>query len=531
MLKKSSNPGEKYVSSASPGNVERIRQKDKATVSKLPFSEVAGLNSAPSNTRVDFVSFSSDNEESSRAIDVSLLVEPGSSGYLNDSSYESSPVVETPVDREIWSTPPEEHYQPQVEGQTGDGGIKEMIQRSPNRRASEIFAFLDPAAGIYSDESFEIGAMGGKEEIGRFSLTPRRAMDRDYRFQAQVQSNNKPSRLTPSFSTRLSASSPSKRPMGPRTALTLDSKYISSYNCESAFIGTSSSDTASQSSTSCIPTSSIIPPVRSSPVPLTGATFASDSFASQNTTDRSLYRGIYKFLSGTPSHVRNNKMTTVKDGAIDVSLEASLGDDRNPFLTATFDFDKSLHITPDSPSDNDSREVLSKQNNRAGDFIPLPAFPPVSPLVANIATKETPSEVDESPTPSPRKPKSSVKEKIAMWESTKHLEIDKGSVRGRSSKSSHPILEGKSVKWSEDLSKRSGLGDGQGFNIPHVAGRMYGPRASPGKKPSNKPMPRRIPITSTKNTKPTDLTQNYPFSQDCEKILPVVLPQVTNHLS
>jgi hypothetical protein len=517
LLNEASNPGEELVSS-----IVGIGKRSKVTVSEPRFGEATGLHFPVSDSRPDFASFSSDNEESSRAIDVSLFVEPGSIRHLDGTSSESSPDVETPG--ELWTAYPEGHSQ---EGEGSDAVANEIIPRSPNRRASEIFAFLDPVAGIYSDESFEIGTMSGKEEPDQFSPRSPRMTEADQDLHAQNQSNNKPSRQAPLFSVSLSGNSPSKRPIGPRTTATFDSKYTSSSNGKGALNVTSPVDAPSQSSTNNIPTLSATPQEQSSPAPLTGATFASDSFASQNTTDRSLYRGIYKYLNATPSSVGQSKMITVEGSANDVPLEASLGDDRNPFLTTDFDFDKSLPITPDSPSasDNDSHEALDKTNRRAGDFVPLPVFSPISPLSTNIVTSG-PSEADKSPTPAPRNPKNSVKERVAMWESTKPLGIEKGSIQRRSSNSNHLASAGKSVRWSGDtsLSKRSGLGDGRGFNVPHVVGRMYGPRASPGRKLTNRAMSQRAPIPSAKNTKPADLAQNYPFSQDCTRKFLAVLP-------
>lgn len=479
--------------------------------SKLYAREEDISESSIADVRLDISSLFSDKERSSRMIDISLFVEPGSLNRSDDASCKSSPALETPAEEQLQPAQPlpqEHRYQIDLQRKTSSTE-DEFIPRSPNRRASEVFAFLDTHS---SGESDETGPIRSGIKVGTMNLT--KGVTQDLHQSSLMPVNSQMSPAVP----------PSKRPLGPRIA----TKHLSSHTptrdkCPPSRFA--SSNMALQVLPSSLPLSSVTSSQPDSTEPLTGATFASDSFASQNTTDRSLYRGIYKILNDTAptsGHIKL-KQTKNKEARTEFPI-LSPSKERNPFLVDSVDVDKSLPIIPSTQSDSDS-ESCESSKRPTRDIVLLPTIVPLSPLIAELVSTNTPLKRSDSHTPhSPRLPKSSVKDKIAMWESTKPLDIDRSDIQRRtSSRTSHAGPNGKSVRWSEDTSStnRSGLGDGRVFNVSQTTGRMYGPRApSPVKRPTNKSVSQRTPTAFAKASKSVDLTQHYPFSQE---LFPAIL--------
>jgi len=456
-------------------------------------------SAAPSSNTQPEASFSTENEESSKTMDVSLFVEPGSNVHFGDTSCGSTSDRGILAESKLWT--------PRTREEDEDV-VKEAISRSPNRRASEVFSFLDPALRA-GHESFEAGTLSWREGAGQGEPISRQIVDEEPIPRPQSPLGRKSSQLMPSPSPLRSGHYSSKRPHGPRTAVGLGLGDLPPGTDKKSMVDVKIPDGTTQLSTSNIPASPVPDGEHDSPpMALTGATFESDSFASQNTTDRSLYRGIYKYLNGTQSNSGYDKVTqaVVEGNAADILLHASLNDENNPFLTNPFDYDKSLPRTPSpATSDVDCRELRGGQHKKAEDFVSLPSLSPMSPLVANIATRNDSLKDGYHPSSLPEV-RNTVKERIAMWESTKPIIVDKGSLQRLPSTKSH--LE------TTSAAKKSGLGDGRVSNIPRVPGRMYGPRSpSPQKKSTNRTTSQRLSI---KDTKSVDLTQNYPFSQDCK---------------
>lgn len=460
----------------------------------------------------EHASLSTDNGQSGLMIDVSLLVEPGSLSRANDASCESSPMVETPIEPLDAEYPLSSHHHAvdikRNESTVGSGSIP----RSPNRRASEVFAFLNRTP-LDSDEMLDARYNNGGDEV---------AASTQISHQTNPIIHDLPQRrLTPVLKSPMQASSPSKRPSGPRTIARSNATLsLSTANTITPFNLSSHDETPQQPPHPTLP-SSVPSPEGRSPEPLTGATFASDSFASQNTTDRSLYRGIYKLLNDTPAG--RDKVAHGNTARSTTRLSTILPTrDFNSLLFDAVDVNKSLP-TPPSPSDSDV-------DARTDAHKPLQILTPSSAIIEHLPSNQgnlsrhnsTKSNVAVVQQPQ-HNLNGTVKEKVAMWESTTSLTVEKcEATRQPPLRPGQAEPDQRSVKWSEVASsdkRDSVLRDGRTFNSSKPTGKMFGPR-TPTKRPTNGTRSPRDGPTPERSNKHTDVNLGYPFSQD---LFPAIL--------
>jgi hypothetical protein len=466
-------------------------------------------------------------------VNTSLFVEMGSGGHIessDDGSALSSDVINSR----------REAARRRLEGvdaprkATGDGEVGENANlKSPTRRASEVFAFLDfPKED--PDSSFEIGALEEYSDEGKCLFGPVQSAqpladvgegDRISRLELDL---GQPLVLSTSL---LSANtSPLKKPLGPRGTPSAMSRLDDARKPGQILsrIPRHTSLKHSRANTSA----------DTSSVPLTGATFESDSFASQNTTDRSIYRGIYSYLRDATSNPANSGIATSKapSSSPNTIQETPAGDGANPFLATPINMDKDLPSTPPSELEielSPHSPAFRTPKRDVGTFKPLPLFSPISPLDAGMAAQipRTPG----TPSPSKRPYKSIVKDRVAEWEKEKPLNIEQERIQRQISTRGSSIPRSLSVKGNDtlsrgtsrpsnfDTSKSRGLGDGRAFNAANKPimleeSKNSKPKFYPGRRDSKimSPIKRTGGDASINPVKGVDSTQLYPFSDDCE---------------
>jgi hypothetical protein len=420
---------------------------------------------------------------------------------------------------------------------SSESNVSKHAARNP-KRASEVFAFLNSPrkrAGSDEDESFEVGALDGNIAQGHRHDSPPSQVNEADCIQALSRAASAPlltRMITPT-------PSPSKRPFGPRYLTT----PIADANPNGAN-GTSQPMTSTP-----IPSPRYVPlpspsfdwhgdldnhsdgpsPVMAQDVPSPHLTIESDSFASQNTTDRSIYKGIYSFLKGTPllqdSERPPRTQTPPNEEIIGGMNDPEDRAGSNPFLIDLSSFHKPL---PSTPGSGDESDASSSRNGGAEMVITLPALPAVSPFVAHIPANRFQSVAETSPPPSPSKRYESlgVKERVAKWEATQPLSIDRQrslrAVKLSTTPTPNPIGQ-------------LALGDGRIFNAASGTGRLYGPRSpAPTRAISLKransargAIERRGSKIASPKPFTTSLTQEYPLSEECTSI-PYLISERSN---
>lgn len=444
-------------------------------------------------------------------MNTSLFVEMGSGGYIEDSSDESVSDPEMIHHRREAARRKLEGANTPVKA-SGHGDVDKI--KSPNRRASEVFAFLDDG-NEDADSSFEIGALEDEEE--KYLIA---------RVQApHINTAREPEpvlgqSLLLSASMHQPGSSPSKRPLGPRDAR---GPLLVRPNPDPPASDLQKTSEKPARSPALDVGSSI---ADDSSAPLTGATFESDSFASQNTTDRSIYRGIYSYLKGTANLENTGRLASDgRKSSPDIIHETPARDEDNPFLATSLNIDKALPSTPSTESEADPfrSPVPQTPERRVGAFTPLPLFSPISPLDAGMTVhKFKIPRTPETPSPSKRPTNSIVRDRIARLEGTKPLKVEgvraqKGALAWTPSTR---MNEGKSYRLSSPSNlvktRVKGLGDGRVFNAQGQKGLHRS--MSSGKQVSMAlpPNERITSSTSTNTGKSFNVVQPYPFCEDCK---------------
>ncbi|PVF97121.1 hypothetical protein CPB86DRAFT_786301 [Serendipita vermifera] len=467
------------------GNLVYTESLDQLVINTMQNKEPRGLPEAVKGSKLQVsaptdTSFLSEDTAGSYPFDldhnVSMMAEWGSLGIINESQANSMELSRPGEDIQKKITSPMD---------------TERLQgtRPSNRRASEVFAFLNPQGlGDHTgDLSEDVTAGHG----GRSDDDSSPAED----------------------------SSPSRRALSLRT---------------NRIVNSSSSKSKPSSARSKELSGISLPRIE-------GEVSNNDSFASQNTTDRSIYRGIY-------THLKN---MSVSPG---VFLTSTIGGktmmNTGVQSVTPMDTNKSLPSTPPSSSRStgtiDLYQKLLEADKDENTFIPLPAVTPLSPLHIAFGVTSPQRNIKsriqvDSPSPYFKK---TVKERIAKWESTHPLIIAKqNSVRRNGSHriASLPMTQNQNdqhslppAKFSEPKESGSqatphkpvGLGDGRTFNANSGRLRLHGPRVMPspaslGKVSSNTmpkstttPKPVMKEATLAKDMTSVDLVYGYPLPEE-----------------
>lgn len=249
-----------------------------------------------------------------------------------------------------------------------------------------------------------------------------------------------------------------------------------------------------------------------------------DSFASQNTTDRSIYRGIYSLLNRTPLET-----------PIDLVERSSIQIPKSRHEIEFNPDEKDLPRLPDEQDSGSTSPVTPARPPRS--FTPLPFPSPISPLGQGFSVQSPREKLNADPTAR----YSTMQSRIAQWEHTKPLTIDKGKISRQNSVLSQSASPSVGIKRKVPThSDVGGLGDGRRFNTDGNRGprRLFGPREpfSP-KAPSRNsviqpPIKRLVSnendalleqndvTSSVTNENRVEMIHGYPFWQDLFPAIP-----------
>ncbi|KAG8771915.1 hypothetical protein FRC15_003084 [Serendipita sp. 397] len=226
--------------------------------------------------------------------------------------------------------------------------------------------------------------------------------------------------------------------------------------------------------------------------PLGNAALESDSFASQNSTDRVLLRGIYSFLRGIQSEDTGLQAgpTTPTNDKIPINVTSELDDngkDEDPFMASSINVNKALPSTPSTEQPQPNAILTSFNLSHASDkplFVPLSSLPALSPLGSTFPDRH--AKVADSPAASPSKRLGDPNEnnldlefKSNKLPLSNHGRPGRQGSTHRTSTVTHANSNGIKTLNSGSTPQERGLGDGRNFNIASSAqtGRMFGPRS------------------------------------------------------
>ncbi|KAG8835070.1 hypothetical protein FRC17_005423 [Serendipita sp. 399] len=292
-------------------------------------------------------------------------------------------------------------------------------------------------------------------------------------------------------------------------------------------------------------------------VPLANTTVGSDSFASQNSTDRVLLRGIYSFLRRIDSRDAMSQAPPETPASDHLQVEGTSQiridqKETDPFRGSPININKEL---PSTPADKESRPDLIvtlsnlSQTPEKRVFTPLPLLPLISPLGNSLPpcnhqtvgspTKSTSNALTNRNTKSPALKFENNRMSISGLDQQRRP----GSIHRTNSVARTNHTKVNSLSSSNHM-REQGLGDGRNFNIASSkqSGKMFGPRsprtAAPKVASNNRShtVERKVGTEASKERAPSvkrpagratpnrpkqvNIIEGYPFSED---LFPAIL--------